>query len=177
MDAMSDPRLEVLVVDDDAAIRESLRMVLEHAGHTVSEAESGNQALDVLEDRRVDAVLLDLNMPGIDGLDALVRIREITPDTGVIVVTGEATIANAMKAGQRGAYDFIEKPPDRERLLDIVTEAAQVTRLRRAAAPQTQDELGILGRSPAIQTLIENIRRVAPSQGRVLITGENGSGK
>src|SRR2546426_5766527 len=76
MDAMSDPRLEVLVVDDDAAIRESLRMVLEHAGHTVSEAESGDQALEVLEGRRVDAVLLDLNMPGIDGLDALVRRSE-----------------------------------------------------------------------------------------------------
>ncbi len=174
---MTAARLEVLVVDDDPAVRDSLRRVLEHAGHSVSEAGSGQEALDTLEGKRVDAVLLDLSMPGMDGLDALVQIREMAPDTGVIVVSGEATVANAIKAGQRGAYDFIEKPPDRVRLLEVLAEAAHVTRLRRAAAPQAQDELGILGRSPAIQTLIDNIRRVAPSLGRVLITGENGSGK
>jgi DNA-binding NtrC family response regulator len=187
-------RLEVLVVDDDAAIRDSLRRVLEHAGHVVSEAESGDRALEMLEEKPVDAVLLDINMPGIDGLDALERIREMAPDTGVIVVSGEATIANAIKAGQRGAYDFIVKPPDRAVLLDVLTEAARVTRLRRSAgdgkggAPATATrasnraehpgaDLGILGRSPAVQGMLENIRRVGPSQGRVLITGENGSGK
>jgi two-component system nitrogen regulation response regulator NtrX len=170
-------RLEVLVVDDDASVRESLRMVLESAGHAVSEAETGDRALDELGSRRVDAVLLDINMPGIDGLDTLARIREIAPDTGVIVVTGEATLANAMKAGQRGAYDFIEKPPDRDRLLDVLAEAARVTRLRRRAPAVAADDLGIVGRSSGIAKLIEGIRRVAPSQGRVLITGENGSGK
>ena len=174
---MTTPRLEVLVVDDDPAIRDSLRRVLEHAGHAASQAESGNRALELLEERRFDVVLLDLAMPGLDGLDALVQIREIAPDTGVIVVSGEATVANAIKAGQRGAYDFIEKPPDRERLLDVIAEAAQVTRLRRGTTPPARDELGILGRSPAIQTLLANIRRIAPSLGRVLITGENGSGK
>jgi DNA-binding NtrC family response regulator len=172
-------RLEVLVVDDDPLIRDALRRVLEHAGHAVSEAESGEQAIELLESRRVDAVLLDLNMPGIDGLDALLRIREIAPDTGVIVVTGEASIENALKAGQRGAFDFIEKPPDRERLLDVLAQAAQVTRLRRGAPAPTpaEQDLGILGQSAAMEALRENIRRVAPSQGRVLITGENGSGK
>jgi DNA-binding NtrC family response regulator len=94
-----DAPLDVLVVDDDPAIRESLRRVLEHAGHAVREAESGDQALELLESKPVDAVLLDINMPGLDGLDALVRIREMAPDTGVIVVSGEATIANAVKAG------------------------------------------------------------------------------
>jgi two-component system nitrogen regulation response regulator NtrX len=175
---MSDPRFEVLVVDDEPPIREALRMVLEYAGHAVHEAESGDQALEVLENRRFDAVLLDIDMPGIDGLDALGRIREIAPDTGVIVVTGKATIANAVKAGQRGAYDFIEKPPDLERLLDVLHEAVQVTRLRRSrAAGRPSGDLGIIGESAAIEKLLENIRRVAPSHGRVLITGENGSGK
>jgi DNA-binding NtrC family response regulator len=172
-----DSRLDVLVVDDDPAIRDSLRRVLERVGHSVTEAESGDRALELLEDRRVDAVLLDLNLPGIDGLDTLARIQEIAPDTGVIVVTGEATIANAMKAGQRGAYDFIEKPPDRDRLLAVLTEAAQLTRLRRRSPKLTPGALGIVGTSSAFQTLVEGIRRVAPSQGRVLISGENGSGK
>jgi len=170
-------RLEVLVVDDDPAIRDSLRRVLEHAGHTVTEAESGERALAILDGQRVDAVLLDIAMPGINGLEALVRIREMAPDTGVIVVTGEGTVANALKAGQRGAYDFIEKPPDRERLPDVLAAAPQVTRLRRTTEAGVPSDLGILGKSPAAQGLIETIRRVAPSEGRVLITGENGAGK
>ncbi len=170
-------RLEVLVVDDDAATRDSLRRVLEHAGHSVREAADGDQAIAFLDGNRVDAVLLDLNMPGLGGLDVLVRIREIAPDTGVIVVSGEASIANAVQAGQRGAYDFVEKPPDRERLLDVLAEAAQVTRLRRSAPELPRSDLGILGKSPAVDKLVESIRRIAPSQGRVLILGENGSGK
>ena len=174
---MRERRLEVLVVDDDAAIREALRLVLEHAGHAVEEAENGDRAFELLDGHRYDAVLLDLRMPGTDGLDALVKIREMAPDTAVIVVTGEATLGNAVKAGQRGAYDFIEKPPDREHLLGVLAEAAQVTRLRRASPERRSSDLGIIGGSGAIEKLLESIRRVAPSQGRVLITGENGSGK
>src|SRR5437870_3721706 len=169
--------LELLVVDDDPAIRDALRAVLEHAGHSVAEAENGDRALEVLGGRRMDAVLLDLAMPGMDGLDALIRIREIAPDTGVIVVSGEATIANAIKAGQRGAFDFIEKPPDRERLLEVVAQAIRITQLRRRGPDDGETDLGIVGASAAIAALIESIRRVAPSQGRVLVTGENGSGK
>ncbi len=181
-------RLDVLVVDDDPAIRASLRDVLEHAGHRVNESPSGADALERLAATPVDVALLDLGMPGMHGLDVLLQVRERAPDTAVIVVTGEATIKNAVRAMQRGAYDFIEKPPDRQQLLEVVDEAARVTRLRRAA---TADEagavaevvtsdgqtLGILGKSPAIESLRENIRRIAPSQGRVLITGENGAGK
>jgi len=170
-------RLDVLVVDDDPAIREALRAVLEHAGHAVAEAPTGDRAVEMLDERRFDVVLLDLAMPGMHGLDALERIREIAPDTGVIIVSGEATLANAIRAGQRGAFDFIEKPPDRERLLEMVTQAAQVTELRRAAAPHSGTDLGIFGSSPAIVALIESVRRIAPSQGRVLVTGENGTGK
>jgi DNA-binding NtrC family response regulator len=175
---VSHARLRVLVVDDDPAIREALRAVLEHAGHEVDDAPSGEQGLERLGASRFDVVLLDLAMPGMHGLDALEAIHESAPDVAVIVVTGEASLQNAMRAGQRGAFDFIEKPPDRERLVDVVEQAAQVTRLRRRApAAGPQDDLGILGASPPIATLRERIRRVGPSQGRVLITGENGAGK
>ena len=171
-------RLDVLVVDDDAAIRRQLRGVLEDEGHLVTEAGDAEQALELLEARRVDVVLLDIHLPGESGLDALVRIREIAPDTGVIVVSGESTLANAMRAGQRGAYDFIEKPPDPERLLAVIQEAARVTHVRRTPAPaEAPGDLGMLGDSPPIRALRESIRRIAPSQGRVLILGENGSGK
>src|ERR1044072_7244838 len=174
---MAKAGLELMVVDDDPAIRDALRAVLEDAGHSVVEADSGDRALESLGTHAVDVVLLDLGMPGINGLDALPKIREIAQDTAVIVVSGEGTVANAMKAGQRGAFDFIVKAPDRAHLLDVVSQAAHVTRLRRSAAEEGPDGLGIVGASAAISTLIDSIRRVAPSQGRVLITGENGSGK
>ena len=186
----------VLTVDDDPAIRSQLRGVLEDEGHEVGEAANAQHAYEALEKRRWDAVLLDLTMPGEHGLDALVRIREHAPDTAVIVVSGESTILNAVKAGQRGAFDFVAKPPDPEHLLDVLREAVKVTRLRRgaaeaagsaskaapgAAAPAelSLDEatLGIVGECPAVERLREQIRRVAPSNGRVLITGENGAGK
>jgi DNA-binding NtrC family response regulator len=170
-------RLDVLVVDDDARIRGTLRGVLEDEGHAVVEAPDGALAIAALEDRAFDAVLLDVNMPRMSGLDALVTIREMAPDTGVIMVSGESTIATAVQALKRGAFDFIEKPVDAELLLRVLAQAAQLTTLRRAGAPEAGDELGILGQSPAIAALIADIRRVAPSQAKVLITGENGSGK
>jgi two-component system, NtrC family, nitrogen regulation response regulator NtrX len=181
---MSDAtHLQVLVVDDDPAVRASLRRALEASGHVVGEAGDGEEALARLADRAADVVLLDINLPGLGGLDALPRIREAAPEAGVIMVTGEATLANAMRAGQRGAYDFIEKPVDLGHLVGVVAEAGRLARLHRglavpadggAAAAAT---FGMVGRSPALLALLEQVRRVAPAQGRVLITGENGAGK
>ncbi len=174
----TEERLEILVVDDDPAIRSALRRALEGAGHVVQEAADAAEGLARLDPRATDVVLLDINLPGLDGLDALERFREQAPVTAVIMVTGEATLANAMRAGQRGAYDFIEKPPDLPHLLGVVAEAGHVARLRRRpAAPPGEPELGIVGRSAALQAVLEQARRIAPSQGRVLITGESGSGK
>ena len=174
----AEPRLEILVVDDDPAIRAALRRALEGAGHGVQEAGDAAEGLARLDPHATDVVLLDINLPGLDGLEALERFREQAPVAAVIMVTGEATLANAIKAGQRGAYDFIEKPPDLPHLLGVVAEAGHVARLRRrpAAAPG-EPELGIVGRSAALQGVLEQARRIAPSQGRVLITGESGSGK
>ena len=171
-------RLEILVVDDDPAIRGALRRALEGAGHAVQEAADAAEGLARLDPRATDVVLLDINMPGLDGLEALERFREQAPVTAVIMVTGEATLANAMRAGQRGAYDFIEKPPDLPHLLGVVAEAGHVARLRRRpATPPGEPELGIVGRSAALQAVLEQARQIAPSHGRVLITGESGSGK
>ncbi len=171
-------RLDVLIVDDDPAIRRQLRGVLEDEGHAVADAESGDRALELLEERRFDAVLLDLNMPGLPGLDALSRIRESAPDTAVLVVTGESTLDNALQAGRRGAFDFIVKPPDPDHLLAKLAEAGRVTGLRRGAgAPPADDDLGLLGQSAPMVALRDQVRRVAPAQGRVLVTGENGAGK
>jgi two-component system nitrogen regulation response regulator NtrX len=170
-------RLDVLLVDDDARIRSALRGVLEDEGHKVAEAPGGAEALEALESGSFDAVLLDVNMPGMSGLDALVTIREMAPSTGVIMVSGEGTVATAVQALKRGAFDFIEKPVDPEHLLRVLAQAAQLTELRRSSPSAADGDLGILGQSPAIASLIADIRRVAPSQAKVLITGENGSGK
>jgi two-component system nitrogen regulation response regulator NtrX len=171
-------RLEIMVVDDDPAIRGALRRALEGAGHAVQEAADAAAGLALLDPRATDVVLLDINLPGLDGLDALERFREQAPVTAVIMVTGEATLANAMLAGQRGAYDFIEKPPDLPHLLGVVAEAGHVARLRRRpAATPGEPELGIVGQSVALLATLEQARRIAPSQGRVLISGESGSGK
>jgi len=122
----------VLTVDDDPAIRRTLRAVLEDEGHETGEAGNAKEAYVALEQRRWDAVLLDLTMPGEHGLDALLRIREQSPDTAVVVVSGESTLENAVKAGQRGAFDFVAKPiRDPAHLLEVVREAVRVTRLRR----------------------------------------------
>ena len=106
----SNARLEVLVVDDDRDVRLGLRGMLEDGGHAVEEAANGDEALRMLAERVMDAVLLDLDMPGMNGLDALLKIREVAPDMGVIVVTGKSTTENAFRAAKRGAFDFITKP-------------------------------------------------------------------
>ena len=185
----------VLTVDDDPAIRRTLRAVLEDEGHETGEAGNAAEAYAALEQRRWDVVLLDLTMPGEHGLDALLRLREQAPDTAVIVVSGESTLENAVKAGQRGAFDFVAKPiRDPEHLLAVVREAVRLTRLRRAtpervaiagvgggagadAGGESAATLGIVGQCPAVERLREQIRKVAPSNGRVLISGENGAGK
>src|SRR5439155_27060679 len=128
-------RYAVLTVDDDARIRRTLRGVLEDEGHETGEAANASEAFEALDKRRWDAVLLDLTMPGEHGLDALLKIREQAPDTAVIVVSGESPLGNAVKAGQRGAFDFVAKPiREPDHLLAVLREAVKLTRLRRATS-------------------------------------------
>ena len=171
--------MDVLVVDDEDDIRLMLGQVLKREGHSVALAESGEQALAALDQKSYDVVLLDIRMPGMSGLDALTQIRERRPETAVIMVSGESSTANALKAGRHGAYDFVSKPldgPQIEYLLDAMDRASRVTRGRRAA-PVESGNFGLIGDSPPMRALLDQVRRVGPSQGRVLITGENGSGK
>jgi two-component system nitrogen regulation response regulator NtrX len=177
-------RLQLLVVDDAPDIRKMLRGVLEDEGHTVEEADTGEKALERLDGRRFDVVLLDLSMPGMGGLEALPQIVELAPDTAVVVVSGEKTTENAVQAIKRGAFDFIEKPfeSQTDHLLSVMQEAVRATRIRRAPGTQAaaaggDGDLGIVGRSGAVETLRATVRRVAPSLARVLVSGENGSGK
>jgi DNA-binding NtrC family response regulator len=186
---MTNEQLDVLVVDDEVPSRTQLRMILsDDHGHRVTEAANADEALKRIHEKRFDAVLLDIRMPGPSGLDALQSIQEIAPDTAVIMVSGERTFENAQIAMRRGAFDFIDKPIDGDYMIGALEQAVQVTRARRrqsavhdaparGTAPKIEADFGILGRSPAVQALIENVRRVGPSQGRVMITGENGSGK
>ena len=181
---MNTPRkLHVLVVDDDPRVLDAVRLLLEDAGHTVTVAADGDRALEALAPGRFDAAVLDVNMPRMNGLVTMMRMAEIDPALSMIILTGESAIQTAREAILRvGAFDLIAKPPDGEHLIGVLEEAARITGLRRSGtrpAGPARDEphLGMVGESPALRGLAEQIHQVAPSQGRVLITGENGAGK
>jgi DNA-binding NtrC family response regulator len=173
-------RLELLVVDDDPRVREAVRLLLEDEGHAVTLAEDGDAALAAVTEGRFDAALLDVNMPRLNGLVAMTRMAEIDPALSMIILTGESAIQTAREAILKvGAFDLIAKPPDATHLLGVVEEAARLTGLRRTTTTGNGGgpEAGMVGESAAMRALLEQIRQVAPSQGRVLISGENGSGK
>ena len=176
-------KLDVLVVDDDPRVRDAVRLLLEDAGHAVTVAGDGDQALGALAPGRFDAAILDVNMPHMNGLVAMMRMAEIDPALSMIILTGESAIQTAREAILRvGAFDLISKPPDGEHLIGVLEEAARLTGLRRSGTRSTgpapgEPDLGMVGESPALRSLAVQIRQVAPSMGRVLITGENGTGK
>ena len=179
---MTRSRNDVLIVDDHENQRQQLRGVLEDEGFRVSDAADAETGIAQLENHEFDAVVLDVNMPGMDGLTALARLSQLDPDLAVVIVTGESLIQRGREAVLKlGAFDVLAKMPEPDDLVGVVRQAAELTHSRRArsAPPESGDggELGILGESPAIRTLLETIHKVAPSQSRVLIHGENGSGK
>jgi two-component system nitrogen regulation response regulator NtrX len=170
----------ILVIDDETGIREALRQVLEYEGYQVKGAGSGVEGLELYGSFRPDLVLLDVKMAGQDGLETLARLREADPHALVVMISGHGTIATAVTATHRGAYDFLEKPLDTDRLLITLRNAlaqvaltAQNERLRSVV----DTRYGMAGRSRALREVLELIERVGPTQARVLITGENGTGK
>jgi two-component system, NtrC family, nitrogen regulation response regulator NtrX len=169
----------VLVVDDEKNILLTLSQALQLAGYRTELAASGQIALDVLAAKPVDAVLMDVKMPDMDGLTALAKAMEVNPKLPVIMMSGHGTIDTAVKATQLGARDFLEKPIARDRLLVALRNAlelqAVVEELDQLKAEAGQFEM--VGKSAAMERVYALIRRIAPSEGRVLITGENGSGK
>ncbi len=170
----------ILVVDDERSIRDSLRMILEYEKFDVVFAENGEQALTQVAARSLDLVLLDVKMAGLDGIEVLTRIKEKHIELPVIMISGHGTIETAVEATKRGAYDFLSKPLDRDKLLVTVRNALQQARL--SATVQSLEERvegrrRILGESRKIKEVIDIIGRVAPTDARVLISGENGTGK
>lgn len=172
----------ILVVDDEKNIRRTLRMVLEGAGFDVLEAESGEDGLATIEREEVDLVLLDIRLPGISGIEALERIRR-RPETRrlpVVVISGHASVAEAVSAVQSGATDFFEKPLDRDRVLVTVRNALQTWQLLREVdrlRADVEQRYQMIGESTVMRRLFAQIEKVAPTSGRVLITGESGTGK
>jgi two-component system nitrogen regulation response regulator NtrX len=170
----------VLIVDDEAGIRQALKQVLEYESLDVRVAASGGEAITLYSEFRPHLVFLDVKMAGLDGLETLTRLRDLDPRAQIVMISGHGTIATAVEATQRGAFDFLEKPLDTDRLLLTVRNAlahgelvGENARLREA----TESRYQMVGTSPALQGVRDLIDKVGPTSARVLITGENGTGK
>ncbi|MCM2277050.1 MAG: sigma-54 dependent transcriptional regulator [Oligoflexia bacterium] len=170
----------VLVIDDEASIRQSLTGALGDEGYRVNVAASGKEGLDAIRAERPDVVLLDIWMPEMDGLETLRLIKAEWPDLLVVMMSGHGNIETAVRATKLGAFDFVEKPLSLERILVLLQNATSVqdlARENRALRRQVQKARTLVGESPQMKQIQELIRRVAPTTGSVLITGENGTGK
>ena len=170
----------VLVVDDEKSIRDSIKMILEYDKYGVEFASDGSSALAKVASTPYDLILLDIKMAGMDGLKVLKTVKEKKPELPVVMISGHGTIETAVEATKLGAFDFLAKPLDRERLLITVRNAIQAKQLLtevREMKEQVQGKDAILGESPKIKDVLTVIERVAPTEARVLIVGENGSGK
>ena len=173
---------DILVVDDEADIRELVSGLLEDEGHAVRVASNSDEALAAIRARRPSLALLDIWMQGggLDGLELLDVIKELDPDLPVVMISGHGNIETAVTALQRGAYDFIEKPFKSDRLVVVVQRALEATSLKREnrrLRAQVAAPSGFIGRSAAAQALRSTIAKVAPANSRVLISGPPGSGK
>jgi len=170
----------ILIVDDEQSIRDSLTGILQDEGFMPTSAANGEEALARLREGKPDIVLLDIWMPGMDGLETLARIREYLPEQLVLMMSGHGTIETAVKATKLGAHDFIEKPLSLEKLLLCIQNALRINQLveeNRELKAKIAKEYEMIGCSAAITELKRQIEIVAPTSGWALITGENGTGK
>ena len=173
-------KFEILIVDDEDDVRAAIAGILEDDGYHVRQANSGQACLDSVGERVPHLVLLDIWMEGMDGLEVLSRLKRRVQDLPVIMISGHGTIETAVQATQKGAYDFIEKPPGVERLLLTVSRAIRESQLRkenyllRAKGGEIQELLGV---SSEIATVRQTVKQVCPGDSRILLTGENGTGK
>ena len=172
----------ILIVDDEQSIRRALREILELEKYQVDEAVDGLDCLVKLKQNEYDAIILDIKMPKMDGMEALDKIQSLAVDTPIVMISGHATIDTAVEAVKKGAYDFISKPPDLNRLLITLRNAIDKSSLisekkilqKKVSKYKTQE---IVGESAAIRKVRETIDLVAPTDARVLVTGQNGTGK
>jgi two-component system nitrogen regulation response regulator NtrX len=170
----------ILVVDDEQGVRAALGQLLEYEGYDVRAVSSGADAISTYEKWRPQLVFLDVKMAGMDGIEALRRIKQVDPGATVVMISGHATIQTAVEATQLGAYDILEKPLDTDRILVLLRNALEHLTLTEENArlrESIESRYEIVGRSYAIRALTEKIEKVATTPARVLITGENGTGK
>ena len=169
----------ILIIDDERAIRNALREILEYENYQVDDAEDGPTGIELLGKETYDVILCDIKMPRMDGIEVLDHIQETT-DAPVVMISGHGTIETAVEAIRKGAYDFIAKPLDLNRLLITLRNAMDKSRLvteTKALKRKVSKQYEMIGDSPAISKIKELIERVAPTDARVLITGESGTGK
>ena len=171
---------KILIIDDEKAIRKTLTEILAFEGHQIEEAVDGEDGFKKFQDNIFDVVLCDIKMPKMDGIEFLEKAKSVNPDVPIIIISGHGQIDTAVDAVKKGAYDYISKPPDLNRLLITLRNAAEKqnlvteTKVLKKRISKVQE---IVGQSQPILKIKETINKVAPTDARVLITGENGSGK
>lgn len=173
----------ILIVDDELVVRDSLGKWFASEGYQAKPVASAREALEAIQQIEYDIALIDIKMPGMDGMELQGRLREADPDLTVVIMTGYASVETAVQALKRGAYDYITKPVDPDELSHLVAKALEHRRARREVArlrenlqeifPSTE----LIGKSPAMKSVVEHIEMVAPTDATVLITGESGTGK
>jgi two-component system, NtrC family, nitrogen regulation response regulator NtrX len=171
---------KILVIDDEKTIRDALRDILEYEGYDVDEAKDGQEGLDMVLASQYDVALCDIKMPKMDGLDVLLKAKEEGVITQFVMVSAFGNVENAVEATKRGAFDFITKPPDLNRLLVTVRNAIEKSNdveVIKTLKKRVYKLNEIVGESPLITKVKETIDRVAPTEARILVTGPNGSGK
>jgi two-component system, NtrC family, nitrogen regulation response regulator NtrX len=170
----------ILIIDDEKAIRKTLSEILSYEGYKIDEAGDGEEGFRKFREKEYDVILCDIKMPKMDGIEFLEKAKESNPDLPIIMISGHGTIETAVEAVKKGAYDYISKPPDLNRLLITIrnamdkTSLVAETKVLKRKVSKVQD---MIGDSTPIQKIRETIDKVAPTDARILITGENGVGK
>jgi len=171
---------DILIIDDEKAIRKTLTEILSFEGYKIDEAADGEEGLKKFKEKTFDLVLCDIKMPKLDGIEFLQKAGEINPDVPIIMISGHGNIETAVEAVKKGAYDYISKPPDLNRLLITIRNAMDKsslvteTKVLKRRVSKVQE---MIGESSPIKKIKETIEKVAPTDARILITGENGVGK
>ncbi|HUS03210.1 MAG TPA: sigma-54 dependent transcriptional regulator [Chitinophagaceae bacterium] len=170
----------ILIIDDEKSIRKTLTEILSYEGYKIDEASDGEEGLKKFKEKTYDLILCDIKMPKLDGIEFLEKAKQINPDVPIIIISGHGNIETAVEAVKKGAYDYISKPPDLNRMLitlrnamDKTTLVAETKVLKRKVGKVQE----IIGESGPIKKIKETIDKIAPTDARVLITGDNGVGK
>ncbi len=172
--------MKVLIIDDERSIRNTLKDILSYEDYEIALAENGMEGIEAATNETFDAILCDIKMPQMDGLEVLSKLQEITPETPVIMISGHGNIDTAVESIKKGAFDFIEKPLDLNRVLITLKNAMDKSKLiteTKVLKRKVSKKYQMIGNSEAIKQVNEIIEKVAPTDARVLITGSNGTGK